>query len=529
MPRGRDQGEYATALPPRLSAAAFERAVAAFERVVGAEWTFSEADTLEPYRDVYQAAGQPQHLPGAVVAPASTAEVQALVRLANEHRVPLWPVSRGKNFGYGGAAPRLSGTVVVDLGRMNRILDVDVARACCVLEPGVGFYDLYNYLRKERLPLWISVPGNAWGSVLGNALERGMGMSPYGDHCEQLCGLEVVLPDGELVRTGNGAMGNGALWHLAHHGFGPSWDPMFMQSSLGIVCQAGMWLMPEPEATLQTMLHLKNIEDLGWAVEVLGALRLQRVIEHVVVVFNYLEQAFLVSQRADWYQGPGPMPDAVIARLIDKLGIGYWSIPLRLYGFEETVDANARVIQRALAPHHAQPIAFQKWRRGEPLENSAANVPSVLSLQAINWYGGRGGHLGFSPLLPLDGHLALEQFLRNKAHYAAAGLDYNTTFGIAPRFLVNINMLLYDRDNAEQCARVTRLFTTLVEDARRRGYPEYRTHLDFMDLVAGTFDFGDHALRRLNERVKDALDPNGILAPGKQGVWPRRFRDRRGA
>jgi 4-cresol dehydrogenase (hydroxylating) len=514
--------------PSRVTPARFERALAAFTRVVGREWTFTEPAALEPYHDVYQAAGQPQHRPGAVVAPASTAEVQALVRLANEHRVPLWPISRGKNFGYGAAAPRLSGTVVVDLGRMNRILDVDAKRAYCVLEPGVGFYDLYAFLQQEKLPLWMSVPGNAWGSVVGNALERGMGMSPYGDHCEQLCGMEVVLPDGELLRTGNGAMNHGALWHLAHHGFGPSWDPMFMQSSLGIVCKAGMWLMPEPQATAQTMLHLKNVEDLVWAVDVLGALRLQRVMEHVVVIYNYLQQAFLVGQRADWYQGEGPMPDAVIAQVIEKLGIGYWSIPIRLYGYAETVDANARVIQEALAPHLDQPVAFQKWRRGEPLQNSAANIPSVLSLQAINWYGGRGGHISFSPLLPFDGRRALEQFLSNKSRYAEAGLDYNTTFGIAPRFLVNINMLLYDRDNTEQCARVTRLFATLVEDARRRGYPEYRAHLDFMDMVASTFDYGDHALRRLNERVKDALDPNGILAPGKQGVWPRAWRDQHG-
>ena len=158
--------------PSRVTPARFERALAAFARVVGREWTFTEPAALEPYHDVYQAAGQPRHRPGAVVAPASTAEVQALVRLANEHRVPLWPISRGKNFGYGAAAPRLSGTVVLDLGRMNRILDVDAKRAYCVLEPGVGFYDLYAFLQQEKLPLWMSVPGNAWGSVVGNALER---------------------------------------------------------------------------------------------------------------------------------------------------------------------------------------------------------------------------------------------------------------------------------------------------------------------------------------------------------------------
>ncbi len=68
----------------------------------------------------------------------------------------------------------LSGSVVLDLGRMNRILEVDEKYAYCVIEPGVGFFDLYNYLRAHDIPLWMSVPGNAWGSVLGNALERGI-------------------------------------------------------------------------------------------------------------------------------------------------------------------------------------------------------------------------------------------------------------------------------------------------------------------------------------------------------------------
>ncbi len=60
----------------------------------------------------------------AAVAPTSTEQVQEIVRIANEFRIPLWTVSRGKNFAYGGAAPVLSGSVVLDLSRMNRILEV---------------------------------------------------------------------------------------------------------------------------------------------------------------------------------------------------------------------------------------------------------------------------------------------------------------------------------------------------------------------------------------------------------------------
>ncbi len=68
---------------------------------------------------------------------------------------------------------------------------------------------------------------------------------------------------------------------------------------------------------------------------------------------------------------------------------------------------------------------------------------------------------------------------------------------------------------------------TCVKDAKAHGYGEYRTHIEYMDLVASTYDYGGGALRKLNERVKDALDPKGIIAPGKSGVWPANRRGNR--
>ncbi|MBK6672368.1 MAG: hypothetical protein IPG49_02435 [Proteobacteria bacterium] len=64
-----------------------------------------------------------------------------------------------------------------------------------------------------------------------------------------------------------------------------------------------------------------------------------------------------------------------------------------------------------------------------------------------------------------------------------------------------------------------------MADARQRGYGEYRSHLSYMDDVAATYDFNGGSQHKLNEWMKDAIDPNGILAPGKQGIWPRRYRE----
>jgi FAD/FMN-containing dehydrogenase len=63
----------------------------------------------------------------------------------------------------------------------------------------------------------------------------------------------------------------------------------------------------------------------------------------------------------------------------------------------------------------------------------------------------------------------------------------------------------------------------LIDDAAERGWGEYRTHLAMMDQIANTYSFNDHAQLKLNQKIKDALDPKGILSPGKNGVWPSSY------
>jgi len=510
-------------LPPGLSQGEFDAALAAFERVLGKSRVLVTDEDRETYLDIYAPGNETSHAPSGALVVSSVEEVQAVVRLANEHQVPLWPISRGKNYGYGGSAPAMRGTLVIDLTRMKRILEVNPTLGYCVIEPGVGFFDLHEHLTKNGIPLWMGMPGNAWGSVVGNALERGFSSAPYGEHSASLCGLEVVLPDGELVRTGTGAMANSATWPLFKSGFGPAWDQMFVQSNFGIVTRAGFWLMPEPQATLTMSLSLPRPEDIGWLTEVLTPLRISGVIPHNVGIASYMGAATTTSQRREWYEGEGAIPDDVVAAILKKTGAGWWNFSLKLYGLPEVNEAHRALIERAFAPHTERKFAITRWNRGDRGPGGPPS-PGVFPLQIVNWHGGRGGHIGFSPVLPPDRGQVLAQLARTRSRYRQYGVDFSSTFYVCGRHLINVNLMLYDRDDAAMTTRTRELFAALVDDAAKAGYGEYRTHLSYMDQVAQSFDFNSHALLRLNERVKDALDPRGILAPGKSGIWPKPYR-----
>lgn len=96
----------------------------------------------------------------ATIAPREVPEVQGMMRLCSEFEIPVWPFSIGRNTGYGGAAPRVSGSICLELGKhMNKILEVNTEDAFALLEPGVTYQRLYEYLEEHNLreKVWMDV------------------------------------------------------------------------------------------------------------------------------------------------------------------------------------------------------------------------------------------------------------------------------------------------------------------------------------------------------------------------------------
>jgi 4-cresol dehydrogenase (hydroxylating) len=144
----------------------------------------------------------------------------------------------------------------------------------------------------------------------------------------------------------------------------------------------------------------------------------------------------------------------------------------------------------------------------------------------LNWLGGAGAHIECPPVVPMVGKEVLEIYRRRTDLFNAHGFDhYCGLTTTSPRCFINTGSIIFDRNDAEQCKRARELGAALIEDAKAKGLGGYRGHISEMNLIAKQFDFNDHAAMRVNEQLKDCLDPEGILSPGKQGIWPKQLRE----
>jgi len=536
-----------TILPPETDLATFKKLLQSLSDAVGEDWVFSSEQDLGPYRDSFSPVWdtQQERKASAVVAPANVSQVQAVVRIANQFKTPLFPISTGKNFGYGGPSPNVHGSVIVDLKRMNKVIEVNEQRNFALVEPGVSYFDLYRSIQESGLKVWIDCPDPGWGSPVGNSLERGVGytMGPFRDHIGANCGIEAVLPNGELLRTGMGALPNSDSWQEYKHGFGPDPSGLFAQGNFGIVTKMGFRLYPQPEHYLSTMVTVPKRRDF---------------IELVNIV-NYLSDSFMCGEAVYGSPLSALMGNPDFMKTITKVGgpsdaemdkwatdnnLHAWQVELQFYGPKATCEANWQYAKARILSSIPGAKALQGESLPIPLSNEQVKHANQPYPSRIRRNGAMGipslgiwkivrddGHVGFFPILPRSAEALFEM-----QRVMGAGLS---EFPFSQYFFNAISTPLYWHTHAFQMvyapsvkhddpahnAMVDRSMRQAIAIAAEHGWGDYRAAPIYQDLVADQYSFANHSLRRFHEQMKDAVDPNGIIAPGRGGIWPKRFRN----
>ena len=542
------------ALPPGVTAKTFAEATRLFKEAVGKPWVFTKQADVDLYRDAYSVLrGEPdERVASAAVAPANVEEVQKVVRIANEHRIPIYPISTGRNLGYGGSAPVLSGSVVLDLKRMNRVLDVNERNATCLVEPGVSYFDLYRHIQDRGLKLWVDVPDPGWGSPIGNSLDHGGGytMTQFRNHFDAHCGMEVVLPDGELLRTGMGALPDAKTWQDYKFGIGPVIDGLFSQSNFGVVTKMGFWLMPQPDAYLTGSLTVANYEDLIPLIDILTYLENSGVCNGMPGLGSPLLNGANIAkdpELAAIRRKPGGGTQAELEAYARKKGTPFWSAELKFYGPEKAIRElwnfskekfsvikgvqfqEGQLFKLPLTPEQLASKAVHRTEGGQ------AGLPEfgVPSLEMFS-IGARSpanpeprwGHAWFSPIIPRTGEAILEA---NRVFADAAreiGMPYDG-FSMPSTYWARSFIFLFGfpvTNDPKENAKMRGYFRQIVKIGAEHGWGEYRTIPAMYDTVMSTYSFNNHALGRFHETLKDAIDPNGIISAGRYGIWPKHLR-----
>ncbi|MFJ8112025.1 FAD-binding oxidoreductase [Streptomyces sp. NPDC096132] len=495
--------------------------------VVGDDSLHIERTKVDEFKDSYWIPGDETYAASAVVQPVSTEQVREIVRLAGRHGIPVWPHSQGRNLGHGGASPRVRGSIQIGFQKMNRILEIDEELAYAVVEPGVTWFDLYHAVRARGLRLLTPCPDLGWGSIVGNSMDAGHTYQHYGADYMLPTGLEVVLPDGDLLRTGAGALPDGRAWHLYKRSLGPSLDRLFVQSNLGIVTRMGVWLKRLPEAYAPVMLAIGDDADLEAAVDTIRELRLAGHLEGAPALFSTLRASHMLRDLP--VAASHQLSAAEIQEIGERTEVGAWAARAAVWGDPEIVRAKVKRIKDAWAKLPSGRVEASRMYAPDEYDEIVLSADQIMigipTLKAIENTPDHVAHIDVAPVVPLQGRQVRSMVETARSLVLDAGANFGATVVVTgERSCVVIIGVRYDRTDPVEARGAFDLARSLVAAAGALGYGESRPHLECMDLAADQYSFNSHAYQRFVEKIKDAVDPHGILAPGRHGIWPASYR-----
>ena len=481
-----------------------------------------------------------------ILRPRERHQVSEVMRIANQHGFAVYPVSSGKNWGYGSRVPVVSGCALLDLSRLDRILELNEKLGYVTVEPGVTQRSLYRFLQEKKSTLWMDATGSSPDcSLIGNAMERGFGHTPYSDHFANLCGLEVVLPNGEVIETGFAGLPGAKTGPVYKWGMGPSVDSIFSQSSFGIVTRATVWLMPAPQYFQAFFFQCAEDESLPVVVDALRPLRLDGTLRSAIHIGNDYKVLSGI-QQFPWGEEM-PISPARMREFQKTLKFTRWSGSGALYGTRKQVAESRRLLRQALkgkatrlrfmddrtlrlASRFTRPyqmVTGLDLRRTlnllRPVYGLLRGVPTTETLGSAYWRKRTPvppdpqpdrdgcGLLWCAPVAQTDGREATALVRIAESTLLAHGFEPIISLTLlTERTLAAVISISYDRNLPGEDEKAMKCYRELESALHAGGFYPYRLSIASMEIQASRDSYS-----RFLAAIKQAVDPNAVLAPGR--------------
>ena len=460
------------------TAASDANVLSRLREIVGAEYVLVEPERMEPYA---QDAVKEKFPPEAVLLPRTADEIAAILRLANEARFPV--TARGGGVGYSGGAVPVEGGIVIGTDRMNRIKGIHVDDLYVVAEPGVTTYALQQAVEAEGL-FYPPDPASYKDSCLGGNIAEnagGMRSAKYGVTKHYVIGLEVVTPTGEIIKTGGRTSKNVVGFDLTGLICGS-------EGMLGVITEATLRLLPLPEATRTVRATFHSMRDACACVPGFTRARVTPVAIEVLDrnAIKAVESAFAFGLAED--------AGALLIVSVD--------------GPVEEVERASRIVEQVLRDGGGFDVLRAVTREEE---DRLWDVRRALS-PAIKKYGSL--KLNEDVVVPRS---RVPELIEGVEEIGRRNNSFVVNFGHAGDGNIHVNFMC-DREDKEavRCAReaVRETFALAVSldgtISGEHGIGYVKAPYLGMAMTGTTIE--------TMKRIKQALDPLGVLNPGKMFV-----------
>lgn len=507
-------------MPPSV-----ETALAAWRAAVGDAHVSTAPEVLDASAT---ATFTTSHKVVAILRPACAAQVGDCLHIAGHHGVPLYPVSRGRNWGLGSRVPTADGCAVLDLGRLDAITAFDATMGTITLQPGVTFRQVQTYLQDANARWFLPVIGGpAEASVIGNLAERGDGAGPTGDRAANACALQVVLPNGSTITTGFGMFPGAAMTTLSRAGPGPSLDGLFLQSGMGVIASATLFLSPIPTHLSTVRIHVAGKKALAAAINAARTLAFDGVLQPNCFSIWNATKVYMRGRSYPWAAlgGRTPLPlhgneaaqiwymvatihaasPAIGAVLSAHAAAAFTAAGATVEVFDEASRPGLRAeAAGALGAPDDVTAASVYWRKRAPPPSSLAPEADRCGVQ---W-------LCFA--LPLDGAIFAE--VAGYVEDAAFQHSFEAVISgpiSSPRAIHLFVALIYDRDVPGQDEAAQACHDQILGRLAQRGLHPMRLGIQAMDHLSNASE----PYAALMQSIRSAIDPQGILAPGRYSFF----------